>query len=33
MKEFYKLKEAVYYSEDRNNLIVDTIVDTIGNNK
>ncbi len=33
MKKFHELKAAVYSDESRNNLIINTIVDTIWNNK
>lgn len=33
MKKFHELKAAVYWDEDRNNLIVNTIVKTLWNNK
>ena len=33
IKDFHELKEALYTDEDRNNLIVDTIIKTIDNRK
>lgn len=32
-KKFHELKEAVYYDESRNNLIINTIMKTLWNNK